>query len=92
MKSAMRQLKDRMSETDNLPENFTNRIHSLEEGLRFISPANNEEAYGLERSFITTLGDITFAISNFSMNEERIESSLKKLERVYQNRKNSYSI
>jgi hypothetical protein len=91
MKSAMRLLKDKMSETGNLPENFTSRIHSLEEGLRFISPANDEEAYSLENSFSKIVSDISFAISNFQMNEETIESNLKKLERVYQNRKNIYS-
>jgi hypothetical protein len=91
MKSAMRQLKDKMNDTAGLPENFTNRIHSLEEGLRFISPSNSEEAHSLENSFSKTVSDISFAISNFQMNEEAIESNLKKLERIYQNRKNIYS-
>jgi hypothetical protein len=91
MKSAMRNLKDKMSGTNGLPENFTNRINSLEEGLRFISPSNSEEAYSLENSFSKIVSDISFAISNFQMNEEAIESNLKKLERIYQNRKNIYS-
>jgi hypothetical protein len=91
MKSAMRQLKDKMSETNGLPESFTNRINSLEENLRFMSPSNSVEVYNLERSFTTAAGDITFAISDFLMNEERIETNLKKLERICQNRKNSYS-
>ncbi|MDR1121717.1 MAG: hypothetical protein LBM08_12465 [Dysgonamonadaceae bacterium] len=91
MKSAMQQLKDKMNDTAGLPENFTDRINSLEEGVRFISPANNEEAYSLENSFSKIVSDISFAISNFQMNEEAIESSLKKLERVYQNRKSIYS-
>jgi len=91
MKIAMRNLKDKISDTANLPESFTNRINSLEEGLRFISPSNNDEAYSLENQFSKTVSDISYAISNFSMNEEAIESNLKKLERIYQNRKNIYS-
>lgn len=91
MKTAMRNLKDKMSDTTGLPESFTNRINSLEEGLRFISPSNKEEAYGLEKSFSKIVIDISFAISNYSMNEEVIESNLKKLERINQNRKSYYS-
>jgi len=91
MKIAMRNLKDKISDSANLPESFTNRINSLEEGLRFISPSNKDEAYSLENQFSKIINDISYAISNFSMNEEAIESNLKKLERIYQNRKNIYS-
>jgi hypothetical protein len=91
MKTAMRQLKDKMNDIGGLPENFVKRINALEENLRFISPSNNSETYDLERSFVKIVTDIQFAISNFSMNEEQIESNLKKLERVYQNRKDIYS-
>ena len=91
MKIAMRQLKDKMSVLNDLPENFTKQIDEFEENMRFISPSNNNEAYDLESSFVETLNEIKFAISDFSMNEERIESNLKKLERIYQNRKTVYS-
>ncbi len=91
MKAEMRNLKDKMSETDGLPEYFTKRIEALDESLRFISPNNNAEANEMECTFIATLNEIKFAISNFSMNEERIENNLKKAERIYRNRKNIYS-
>jgi hypothetical protein len=91
MKTAMRQLKDKMNDISELPESFMNRINTLEESLRFISPADNQEAHDLECSFVKIVTDIQFAISNFSMNEEQIESHLKKLGRVYQNRKDIYS-
>ncbi len=91
MKNEMRSLKDKMNDTSGLPEYFTKRIDSLDENLRFISPTNNVEATEMECTFIATLNEIKFAISNFSINEERIESNLKKAERIYQNRKNIYS-
>lgn len=91
MKNAMRNLKDKMSDTAGLPESFTNRINLLEDGLRFISPSNSEEAYSLEKDFSKIVGDISLAISNYSMNEEAIMSNLKKLERINQNRKSVYS-
>jgi len=91
MKTAVRRMKDRMNEVADLPEEFINRINTLEENLRFISPSDNEDAHDLEHSFSQTISDITFSISNFSMNKETIESNLKKLERIYQNRKQIYS-
>ena len=91
MKNAMRNLKDKINETGDLPENFTNRINALEESLRFISPANDHEAHGLENSFVEIINETGFAISDYSMNEERIEGNLKKLEQIYKNRKQIYS-
>jgi hypothetical protein len=91
MKKAMVILKDKINDTANLPENFIQRINSLEENLRFISPSDSSEAHNLERSFVETLNEIKFAVSNYSMNEEQIRNNLNKLERIYQNRKNIYS-
>lgn len=91
MKKAMRILRDKMYSMSDLPEDLVKRITSMEENLRFISPADTQEAFNLESSFIETTNSIGFAISNFSMNKEQIEHDLKKLERTYQNRKTIYS-
>lgn len=91
MQSSMLNLKNRMNELPTLPENFIYRINAIDDGLRFISPVNNKETTDLELSFIKIISDISFAISNFSMNEDSIETNLKKLERIYQNRKSIYS-
>jgi len=91
MKNAMRELKDKMNELNDLPDYFIQQINTLETNLRFISPANNHEAHTLESSFVEIVSDIKFAISDFSMNEEQIVNHLKKLERIYQNRRNIYS-
>ena len=91
MKNAMRSLKDRINETDNLPHNFTKQIDSFEDNLRFISPANVKEAYELENEYIKVVNDISYSLCDYSMNSEKIESNLKKLERIYQNRRNIYS-
>ncbi|MDR1340988.1 MAG: hypothetical protein LBK58_13190 [Prevotellaceae bacterium] len=91
MKKAVTNLKDRMSGLSGLPENVIDRISVLEESLRFISPSENAEAHSLEQQFVRVIDDISFAVSNYSMNEEAIASNLKKLERIYQNRKNIYS-
>jgi hypothetical protein len=91
MKMAMQNLKDKMNDCPDLPENFIGRIDTLKENLRFISPTENAMAYSLEKQFVSIISDISFAVSNFSMNEETIESNLKKVEGIYRNRKSIYS-
>lgn len=91
MKNAMRNLKDKMNDLSSLPESFITRVNELEKSLRFISPSNSNEAYDLEHTFTNVIHEITFAISDYSMNEEKIENNLKKAERIYQNRKSIYS-
>jgi len=91
MKKAMLVLKNKISETAGLPDDFIKRINALEESLRFISPSENSEANALEQSFIESISDIRFALTDYSLNAEQIESNLIKCERLYQNRKNMYS-
>jgi hypothetical protein len=88
MKKTMVNLKDKINDTANLPENFIQRINSLEENLRFISPSDNSEAHELERAFVDTINSINIALTNYSLNKQQIENNLKKCERLYQNRKN----
>lgn len=91
MKTAMQELKNKINNTADFPDSFSHRIHSLYDGLRYISPSNNQEAYTLENSFLKITNDISFAVSNFKMNELDIEKNLTKLEQIYQNRKSVYS-
>lgn len=91
MKKAMLALKDKISETANLPESFVQKVNSLEDSLRFISPTENSEAHELEISFVKTLDSIRYALQNYSLNAKQIENNLKKGERIYLNRKNIYS-
>lgn len=91
MKTAMRNLKDRMCNLPDLPEYFSTRIDTLEENIRFVSPANIQEAHELEHMFTKIINDIAFAISDFSINEEAIRNNIKKLEIILQNRKQVYS-
>lgn len=91
LKKAIGSLKDRMNDLSGLPEYLINRVNALEEGIRFISPSNNPEAYEMEDTLIKTINDISYAINNFSMNEEVVELNLRKCERIYQNRKKIYS-
>ncbi len=91
MKKAMTDLKNRMNDLSGLPEYFSNRINTLEDNIRYLSPSNNLDAHELENSFSNTIRNIYIAIDNFSMNEELINNNLKKCERIFQNRKQIHS-
>jgi hypothetical protein len=91
MKKAIIALKDKIIETKDLPNNFVQKVNSLEESLRFISPTENSEAHELENSFVKVIESIRFAIQDYSLNAEQIDNNLKKCERIYRNRKNIHS-
>jgi hypothetical protein len=91
MKIAMRNLKDKMNGSPDLPVYFITQINILEENIRFISPTNTQEGQELERMFAKTANEIAYAVSNFSMNEEAIKINIKKLEITIHNRKQVYS-
>lgn len=91
MKQVMISLKNTMTDNPPLPNSYIERINTLEENIRFISPSNNPEAPILEKQFIDTIKEITIAIPNHSINQEKIAFNLKKAEHIYQNRKSLYS-
>jgi hypothetical protein len=91
MEKATSSLQNKMNEVSELPGFFITRINTLRENIRFISPANNQEAYQLDRLFTKTIIDIELAISNFKMNEKAIEAHLANCERIYHQRKRIHS-
>lgn len=84
-------LKNLSQEISNLPEPLVKRIATLEENMRFLSPANTPEAHEAERRFVQTATDLSRAIPNHQIEKDRVEELLKKLERLFQERKNLYS-
>jgi len=91
MKKAVNNLKNKIVESRELPHSVIDRINALEENVRFLSPTNNQEAYELEQSFVDIAKQIEVALTDYSLNQERIERNLEKCERIYQNRKQIYS-
>ena len=92
MKQVMSNLKIQISTLPDLPENLVHRINSLNENLRYISPANTIEAREIENLFCQEANNMLIVISNYKYNTTTIENHLKKMEMLYQNRKSVYSI
>ena len=91
IKQVMHNLKIQISTLPDLPENLIYRINSLNENLRYISPANTIEAREIENLFCQEANNMSIVISNYKYNIATIENHLKKMEILYQNRKSVYS-
>jgi hypothetical protein len=63
----------------------------MDQALRFISPSDSQQARDYEEKFVQTAFDIQVAMKSFEMNADRIEVMLQKLDRIYNQRKNTYS-
>ena len=92
MKQVMNNLKIQISTLSDLPENLVHRINSLNENLRYISPANTIEAREIENLFCQEANNMLIVMSDYKYNTTTIENHLKKMELLYQNRKSVYSI
>ena len=92
MKQVINNLKIQISTLPDLPENLVHQINSLNENLRYISPANTIEAREIENLFCQEANNMLIIISDYKYNTTTIENHLKKMELLYQNRKSVYSI
>ena len=81
---------DCMVTVKDLPVFISDRITKFNEGLRYISPSDNDDAVMYEKQMIELLFQIQTALPNFKLNQEDIELNLTKLERIYVKRKSTY--
>ncbi len=91
MKKAAAALKDAALTSGGVPSGCMAAITELEESLRYISPSNAPEAYTLEVQFAEVVKRITYAVSDYPLNKEKIESDLKRAGQIYQSLKSIYS-
>ena len=91
MKNAIELVTVLMIETSSLSENFINRVHTIEDGLRYLAPSNTAEARTLEAEFVQIANEVALAMPNYTTNSEQVEKLLSKLEHIYKMRKSTYS-
>ena len=91
MKRAISDLQDAILDCPEATPQFKNRVNEIDQALRFISPSDSQLAKDYEEKFVQTAFDIQVAIKSFAMNADRIEVMLQKLDRIYNQRKNTYS-
>ena len=91
MKSIAQTLKRATELSTDLPAPLSKRILLIEENIRFLSPSNTAEAQEKEQLFVRIGGELSRALPHYQTNKEAVETLLKKLELLFQDRKNLYS-
>ena len=67
------------------------RINELVENLRFVTPANVDEAVELEREFVEVVSRLALRFDEYSLNQQTIERELREAEGIYRTRKSIFS-
>ena len=79
------------AEISGTPQSVVDEIASLCDEVRYISPANTNEAANLESQFVESARQIQFAFREYNMNKDAIANQLAKCKRILQQRKSIYS-
>ena len=91
MKRAMAAIQDKLVECPDVPANYKHKLDEIEQALRFISPSDSPEAAEFEDRFVETATEIKIGLPAFHMNKERMETAVIRLDRLINQRKNTYS-
>lgn len=91
MKRAVSDLQDALLECQEATPQVKSKIKELDQALRYVSPSDSQQAKEYEEKFVQTAFEIQVALKSFEMNADRIEVLLQKLDRLYNQRKNTYS-
>ncbi len=90
MRKVLQELKN-AAEMSGTPQSVVDEIASLCDEVRYISPANTNEAADLEYQFVDSARQIQFAFREYNMNKDAIANQLAKCKRILQQRKSIYS-
>ena len=91
MRTAVSQIKDELAIISQAPEYIKEAVDDMEEKMRYISPCENPEAIAYEKQFADIAERVVIAMSNLEINEEAIKKDLLRLQRLIENRKNTYN-
>lgn len=91
MRSAVKSLHYDMLDKGTIPAELSQRVAQLIDDMRFISPANSNDAKDLEQRFVDIIGRARIMVSSFTLNHEELASELSKAERTLKDRKAAYS-
>ena len=80
-----------MLDKGDIPAELSQRVAQLVDDMRFIAPANSEDARLLEQRFVDIISRARVMVSSFTLNHEELARELSKAERTLKDRKATYS-
>lgn len=91
MKYVTASFEDRLYMCTDVPQEMFAKITDIKNSIRYISPSNNTEAYGLEQKFVEIMQDAISKLSDYAGNRVEIEKSITYAVRILNGRKQIYS-
>lgn len=89
-KSLLREMDNFMDDiatVNDLSPTVRQRLESIQESLRYLSPSSDSEAQDCDNQIVQLLGDLRVMMRNISMNSDKITDEVSRLERLVAKRK-----
>lgn len=82
---------DYISSVQQLDPAIVDKLNSIQESIRFITPCDTTEARMMDNQFIQSVEDLKVLMKNTTLNKEKIADEVAHLERILARRKNIYN-
>jgi len=91
MNTSLNSIKLKLELMENVPTHIIMKVRFLNDGLRFISPSNNDDAAILEAEYLAAIKKLNDCLYDNPLNEDRVGKIIQKCEQIYQQRRQVYS-
>jgi hypothetical protein len=91
MKKATKEVQMKIDQRKNIPTDIINKLKDLQDNLRFLSPSNNSNAYGLEAKFVEEMRALNVCFLDIPLNLEKINDNIQNCYRTLKERKQVFS-
>ena len=92
MRKATNEVQLRIDAMKNIPPDIISKLTDLQEQLRCLSPCDTDDAYELEKKFVSEMRILNDSFFESPHNIEKINECLLNCERTYKERKKVFSI
>lgn len=91
LKKATKEIKQKLEQTKNIPNEILTRITTLYENLRFISPNDNKQAFELETQYLNEIKAVQNYVFIIPIDFVKINEVIQNCEKIYMERKQIFS-
>jgi len=91
MKKMTKDVQNKFALMKDIPADTLKRITALQEDLRYLTPSNNRDAIELETNFLNEMKAVRNCLFEMPTNYNKIIENIQNCERIYKERKQTYS-
>lgn len=91
MKKGTKEVQLKIDQMKNIPIDIVNKLDELQDGLRYLSPSNNINAYEFEKKFVEEMKILNSCFFEIPLNFEKINDNIQNCNRTLKERKQVFS-